>query len=163
MKLLKKLFGWGFGFIALTFVALTFMSGSRYDTDVPPPAQNAKLNEIFLKEFQGIEPKLDKLDLDGTRYLGYKATYGSKATITVIKAKSVEIGNDYFKTELVPVVDSYNNHSRAKVNGRWYGKGSDKSGVQWYGWMNNNWIFVLHTSDEQTLDTVVDLYPYISQ
>jgi hypothetical protein len=122
MWLLKKLFGWGVGIFVLAIVAITWLSGGGYNTDLPPPAQNAKLNEIFLNEFQGTEAKLEKLDLDGSKYIGYKATYGNKATITVIQSKTVEIGNDYFKTKLVPIVDGFKTIAVRKSMGGGLGK-----------------------------------------
>jgi len=161
MKIIKFFFGGFAGLLALIFIFSYWLS-SEYNTEFPPPETKTTLAEIFMPEFQGQQKKIEKLQLDPSKYVGFVTSYGNKAKISLIRSRSFEMSNEYFKSKVVPVIDKFPNHSRAQVNGRWFAKGSDKSGDHWYGWVNKDVVFILQADSKQTLDELVDAFPYIS-
>ncbi len=165
LQALKILLGVFLGLFVLVALAVFWLKSHGYNTYLAPPANNQSVVEqVILAEFQGQTAQLEVLALDETQYRGVKARYGSSATMTVIKAVSMEVGSEYFKTVLVPIVKSYPTHSKGILQARWIAKGSDDaSGARWFGWMNDSWIFVFEANSKQTLDALVDAFPYISR
>jgi len=162
LKLLKIILIWGLGLLTLITVAVFWLMSQGYNIYLPPPAENQKIEHLLLTEFQGHTAHIEKLQLDASKYNGFKAHYGSQASITIIKATSIEMSNDYFKTVLVPIVKTYKKHSRGIFKGRWIAKGTAESGARWFAWTNQHWVFILQADNKQTLDSIVNIFPYIN-
>ena len=58
--------------IAGPIVISIFFGSSTYETDFPPPAQKANLDDIFPKSIDGKQRNIEKLPGDNTVYKGFR-------------------------------------------------------------------------------------------
>ena len=104
--------------IIVPLVALIYSCGSDFNTDYEPPLPNAQLDEVFPNEIDGMNRKIEKLNLTHP-IEGFMAYYGErKITIDAILAPSKSVADDYFKEIFVPRFDAMKNHFRGKINGK---------------------------------------------
>ena len=104
-------------FCVLFFGLLLIISGCGpdYNTDFEPPPQNARVNELFPEEIDGMKVDVKRMTL--TQPLeGFSAEYGrNKISIDTILAPSKNIADDHFKEVIVPRFDEMKNHYREKL------------------------------------------------
>jgi hypothetical protein len=55
------------------------------------------------------------------------------------------------------------NHFSGNVNGQWRANGTDEKGRRWYGWVNNNWVFLLNGSDVKYFKMAIDAFKYVEE
>jgi len=59
--------------------------------------------------------------------------------------------------------DKMKNHFRGNVNGKWTASGTDEKGRKWYGWANNNWVFLLNGTDTKYFKMAIDAFKYVEE
>lgn len=150
--------------ISVFFVVAIFClsaCGGGYNTNFPTPDPKKKIGESFPMTVAGEARELAPLDVQPN--VGYQATYGGgKMSVQMIQAATADAASAYFKDKIVPLFDAMGSHSRGQINGKWYAKGSDAQGEH-YGWVNNNWVMVIHAKDKDHLEKLVEALPYIAK
>lgn len=149
----------------VVFISVIFFSSSQYETDFPPPSPNAGVNEVFPETINGKQRTLKKLPIEDELYKGFQAWYGEtqEIQISVVQSRDPAAADKYFENTIVPQIDTMPNHSRARVNGRWFAKGTDAHGGRWYGWVNRNWVFWVFGVNKKLLNQAIDEFSYISR
>jgi len=71
--------------------------------------------------------------------------------------------DEYFEFAIVPNFDKMKNHFRGNVNGKWRANGTDEKGRKWYGWVNNNWVFLLNGSDTKYFKIAIDAFNFVEE
>jgi len=152
-----------FNSIILFVLLLITACGPDYNTDFEPPPPNARLDDVFPTEIDGMRSNVERMTVSHPLE-GFTAAYGNdKITIDAILAPNKETADNYFKETIVPRFDEMKNHFRGNINGSWSASGTDENGRRWYGWVNNGWIFLLSGSDKDNLGKAIDAFKYISK
>jgi len=152
-----------FSSFILIIILIITACGPDYNTDFDPPPQNARLDDVFPAEIDGMKSKVERMTISHPLE-GFTAAYGNdKITIDAILAPNNETADSYFKETIVPRFDKMKNHSRGNINGKWSASGTDEKGRRWFGWVNNGWIFLLSGTDKEHLSRAVDSFKYISK
>ncbi len=150
-----------FIYILLAVVFIT-ACGPDYNTDFEPPPPDARVNDVFPEEIDGMNADIKRMDIQQPLE-GFTANYGlNKITIDAILAPAKNFADDHFKDVIVPKFDAMKNHFRGKVNGKWSASGTDEDGSKWFAWVNNNWIFVMSGSDKENLMKAIESFKYVS-
>jgi hypothetical protein len=146
-------------------IILIMLSGCSpdFNTDFDPPRPEAKITDVFpskIGEMQGvITRKSLKLPM-----VGFSSTYGEgRIVVSAIRAPSNAAADEYFEFAIVPNFDKMKNNFRGNVNGKWRANGTDEKGRKWYGWVNNNWVFLLSGSDKKYFKMAIDAFAYIKE
>jgi hypothetical protein len=63
----------------------------------------------------------------------------------------------------VPNFDKMKNHFRGNVNSKWSAIGTDEKGRKWYGWVNNNWVFLLNGIDNKYFKMAIDAFNFVEE
>ena len=152
-------------FNSIILFALLFITacGPDYNTDFDPPPPNARLDDVFPNEIDGLKSNVKRMTLSHPLE-GFTASYGNdKITIDAILAQDNETADDYFKEKIVPRFDKMKNHFRGNINGRWRASGTDENGRRWFGWVNSRWIFALSGTSKDNLAKAINAFKYISK
>ena len=149
-------------FALLSLIAIVTACGPDYNTNFDPPPPNARVNEVFPQEIDGMKVDIKRVTL--TKPLeGFSAKYGGdKISIDAILAPAKSVADEHFKEAIVPKFDEMKNHWRGKVNGKWSASGTDADGRKWFAWVNNSWIFVMSGSDKGNLMKAIDAFNYVA-
>ena len=95
---------------------------------------------------------------------GYSAYYGdNEIVISIIKAPTNASADEYFEFAIVPNFDKMKNHFKGIFNGKWRANGTDEKGRKWYGWVNNNWVFLLNGSDNKYFKMAIDAFNFVEE
>ncbi|MEM7184352.1 MAG: hypothetical protein AAF518_25865 [Spirochaetota bacterium] len=150
--------------IFLFFISLfVFLACDGYNTNFPPPTAEMKLQQVF-PESLGKYPRKGIKAMNPNKQKAFLAVYGeSDASIQLIVLASHNDANLYFKKFIVPEIDNLKNHSRGKVNGKWFGKGKGPNKELHYRWVNDKYIFAIQAKDKETFAVVVDGFSYIAK
>lgn len=152
-----------FNMLILFTILLITACGPDYNTDFDPPPPDAKLDEVFPNEIDGMKSKVERLNLNHPLE-GFTAFYGDgKITIDAILAQTKTNADAHFKEVIAPRFDKMKNHFRGNINGRWSASGTDENGRKWFAWANNSWIFLLSGSDKENLSKAIDAFKYVSK
>lgn len=152
---------WGFSLLACLF--LLSSCSATYSTDFPPPDASQGVEVVFPEKLGDFSRQLQPMKVPNP-LAGFEARYGDgKIVIDVIQVPTNAQADDYFKQTIVPNFDAMKNHSRAQVNGRWFASGTDSAGRIWYGWVNQNWVFVVNAVDQATFDLVPGNFKYLGK
>jgi len=150
---------------AVSLIILVILSGCSpdFNTDFDPPRPEAKITDVFpnkIGEMQGvITRKSLKLPM-----VGFSSTYGEgRIVLSVIRTPSNAAADEYFEFAIVPNFDKMKNHFRGNVNGKWSANGTDEKGRKWYGWVNNNWVFLLSGSDTKYFKMAINAFAYVEE
>lgn len=149
----------------LALFVLLFITGCGpdYNTDFDPPPSDAKLNDVFPSEIDGMKSKIDRLNLNHPLE-GFTAFYGDgKITIDAILAQTKANADAHFKEVIAPRFDKMKNHFRGNINGKWSASGTDENGRRWFAWANHSWIFLISGSDKDHLSKAIDAFKYVSK
>ena len=149
----------------LTLIVLLFITGCGpdYNTDFEPPPPDAKLDDVFPAEIDGLKSKIERLTLIHPLE-GFTAFYGDgKITIDAILAHTKDNADSHFKEVIAPRFDKMKNHFRGKINGQWSASGTDEKERRWFAWVNDGWIFLLSGTDKEHLSKAVDAFKYVSK
>jgi hypothetical protein len=138
--------------------------GGSYNTDFPVPnPKGANDFSMFPKEIKALKGALTQMSVQPPLF-GFQTSYDNgKMNIQIVKAPNAAAADAFFKSTVVPKIDTMPSHSRAQVNGKWYAKGKEKAGRVWYGWVNQNWAFVINAADQDHFDAVVEAFGYIAK
>ena len=147
----------------LSLLILVTACGPDYNTDFDPPPPNAKLDDVFPNEINGMKSTIERLTLNHPLE-GFTAFYGDgKITIDAIFAQTKADADAHFKEVIAPRFDKMKNHFRGNINGKWSASGTDEKGRRWFAWANNSWIFLLSGSDKEHLSKAIDAFKYVSK
>jgi hypothetical protein len=153
-------------FLSLFVIACGFSlwaCSATYNTNFPPPSQEAKPEDSFPEKLGEYPRQMTQLKIAEPN-VGFESSYGNgKIIIDIIHTDSNSVADDYFKNSVVPNFDAMSSHSRAQVNGQWYASGKDGNGRVWYGWVNQNWVFVVNAADQDSFDLFLKNFKYISK
>ena len=151
-----------FYFLVFGLLLISYGCGPDYNTDFEPPPPNARVEEVFPGEIDGMKANIKRMNLSQPLE-GFSANYGGdKISIDVILAPAKNIADDHFKNVIVPRFDEMKNHYRGKVNGKWSASGTDDHGRKWFAWVNNSWVFVISGSNKGNLMKAIDAFKYVA-
>ena len=149
--------------LSIIFLLILQSCGPDYNTDFEPPPPNAKLDDVFPSEISGMNRKIERLNLNHPLE-GFTASYGDgDITIDAILAPSKPTADDHFKEVIVPRFDKMKNHFRGNINGKWRASGTDEKGRRWFGWVNQNWVFVLNGSTKENFKMAIDAFGFVEE
>ncbi len=154
-----------FMLVKVSLIILIIFSGCGLDfnTDFEPPKPDASLTDVFPDEIGGMKGVITRKNLKSPR-IGFSSTYGEgKIVISTIQTPNKAAADEYFKSAIVPNFDIMKNHFRGNVNGKWTASGTDEKGRKWYGWVNNNWVFLLNGSDNKYLKIAIDAFKFVEE
>jgi len=143
-------------------LALSACGGGGYDTAIAPPTGEETYAATFPTEIGGTAAEISRLELDPALYGGATATYGSGASLTILRVQTEEAMDAYVNDRLLPRLESYSTRSSGKFNGAWSLRGKGKNG-RLYGWQNRAWLFVIEAANDAIFDEAVEKHPYISK
>jgi hypothetical protein len=149
--------------ISLIALIILWGCGPDFNTDFDPPKPDAKLTDVFPEEIGGMKGDISRKNLKSP-LVGFSSSYGNgRIVISTIQTPSKAAADEYFEFAIVPNFDKMKNHFRGNVNGRWSASGTDDKGRKWYGWVNNNWVFLLNGSDKQYFKMAIDAFKYVEE
>jgi hypothetical protein len=154
-----------FLFATVSLINLIILSGCSpdFNTDFEPPKPDAKLTDIFPDEIGGMKRVIARANLKSPM-AGFSSTYGEgRIVISTIQTPSNAAADEYFEFAIVPNFDKMKNHFRGNVNGKWSANGTDEKGRKWYGWVNNNWVFLLNGSDTKYFKMAIDAFNFVEE
>ena len=149
----------------LSLIMLVILSGCGpdFNTDFDPPKPDAELTDVFPDEIGGMIGVITRKNVKSPM-VGFSSTYGEgNIVISTIQTPNKAAADDYFKSAIVPNFDKMKNHFRGNVNGKWSANGTDEKGRKWYGWVNNNWVFLLNGSDIKYFKMAIDAFNFIEE
>lgn len=151
--------------IAIGIFAILYLSGCGpdFNTDFDPPPVDGTLEDIFPAEIGEMEVVLKRAKLNPPM-VGFTGTYGDKRiVINSIKLPDKNAADEYFELAIVPNFDKMKNHFRGKINGKWSASGTDETKRKWFGWVNNNWVFLINASDSKFFKMAIDAFKYVEE
>ena len=149
----------------VSFIILTILSGCSpdFNTDFDPPKPEVKLTDVFPDEIGGMIRVITRSNIK-LPMVGFSSTYGEgRIVISTIRTPSKAAADEYFEFAIVPNFDKMKNHSRGNIKGKWRANGTDEKGRKWYGWVNNNWVFLLNGSDNKYFKMAIDAFNFIEE
>jgi len=149
----------------VSYIILIILSGcgADFNTDFDPPPPDAKLTDIFPYEINGMKGVIARANLK-SHIAGFSSTYGEgRIVISTIQTPSKAAADEYFEFAIVPNFDKMKNHFRGIVNGKWNANGTDEKGRKWYGWVNNNWVFLLNGSNNKYFKMAIDAFSFVEE
>jgi hypothetical protein len=155
----------GFLLILISLIAFIVLSGCGpdFNTNFEPPKPDAKLTDVFPEEIGGMKADISRKNLKAP-LVGFSSSYGDgRIVISTIQTPSKAAADEYFEFAIVPNFDKMKNHFRGNINGRWSASGTDENGRKWYGWVNNNWVFLLNGSDKQYFKMAIDAFKFVEE
>lgn len=151
---------------SLVFVAVLLFAvgcGGGYNTNFPPPDPNQSVEQTFPEKIGELPRTITRMNLP-PQVIGFEARYGNgDIVIQLMQAKDNEEADQFFKQTIVPTFDALPTHSRGQVNGKWTASGKDKDGRIWYGWVNQNWSFVLNASNKDNFEKILGNFKFIAK
>jgi len=154
-----------FMLVKVCLITLIILSGCSpdFNTDFDPPKPEAKFTDIFPDEIGGMEGVITRKNLK-LPMVGFSSTYGEgRIVISAIRTPSNAAADEYFEFAIVPNFDKMKNHSIGNVNGKWRANGTDGKGRKWYGWVNNNWVFLLNGTDAKFFKMAIDAFKFVEE
>ncbi|MBN2079776.1 MAG: hypothetical protein JW838_12470 [Spirochaetes bacterium] len=141
-------------------VVILFVACGGYNLNFLPPADNAKPQDIFPADIDGLKPALRKAGDIG----GITAVYGNgDISIRVTRMKDREQADMGFKQAIVPQFKDFPTRSSGKINGVWKASGTDGTGRSYFAWVNTNYIFMITGKDKAHMLKGIDAFQYISR
>jgi len=137
-----------FMLVKASLIILIILSGCSpdFNTDFDPPKPEAKFTDIFPDEIGGMEGVITRKNLK-LPMVGFSSTYGEgRIVISAIRTPSNAAADEYFEFAIVPNFDKMKNHFR-----------------KWYGWVNNNWVFLLNGSDTKYFKIAIDAFNFVEE
>ncbi|MGB5893057.1 MAG: hypothetical protein WBG58_02695 [Ignavibacteriaceae bacterium] len=150
---------------AVSLIILIILSGCSpdFNTDFDPPRPEAKITDVFPDEIGEMQGVITRKNLK-LPMVGFSSTYGEgRIVVSVIRTPSNTAAAEYFEFAIVPNFDKMKNHFRGNVNGKWSANGTDEKGRKWYGWVNDNWVFLLNGSDTKYFKMAIDAFEYVEE
>ncbi|MCF6240737.1 MAG: hypothetical protein L3J74_05260, partial [Bacteroidales bacterium] len=116
----------------LFFVSCALIAcGTSYNTDFQPPEAGANPADVFPEKIAGLDRMISMMTIDDKSFIGVQSVYGNNdILIEVIKSPSVQEANRCVDEFVVPRIDAYSSHGRARVNGVWSGRGRNSAGAK---------------------------------
>lgn len=150
---------------AVSLIILIILSGCSpdFNTDFDSPRPEAKITDVFPDEIGEMQGVITRKNLK-LPMVGFSSTYGEgRIVVSVIRTPSNAAAAEYFEFAIVPNFDKMKNHFRGNVNGKWSANGTDEKGRKWYGWVNDNWVFLLNGSDTKYFKMAIDAFEYVEE
>ena len=154
-----------FMLVKVSLIILIILSGCSpdFNTDFDPPKPDAGLTDVFPDEIGGMKGVIEKKTLNSSM-VGFSSSYGEgRIVISAIQTPNKAVADEYFEFAIVPNFDIMKNHFRGNVNGKWTASGTDEKGRKWYGWVNNNWVFLLNGTDTKYFKMAIDAFKYVEE
>lgn len=137
--------------------------GPDFNTDFDPPPAEGSIGDIFPAKIGTMPAKITRAKLK-TPLEGFSAVYGdNKIVISSIRLPDKSAADEYFKIAIAPNFDKMKNHFRGKINGRWRASGTEESGRKWFGWVNDNWVFLINGLDKEYFKMAIDAFKFIEE
>ena len=134
-----------------------------FNTDFDPPLPNADITDVFPDEIGGMKGIIERAKLISA-VVGFSSNYGEgRIVISAIHTPGKTAADEYFEFAVVPNFDKMKNHFSGNVNGKWRASGTDEKGRKWYGWVNNNWVFLLNGIDTKYFKMAIDAFNFIEE
>lgn len=130
--------------------------GHDYNLTMNPPANDASPAQIFPEEIAG-----DVVVVNNLEYGGLQCMYGKDKSIIGARLSSTEEAEAYFKNNLLPDFQAQSNNFSGNINGQYYAKASGDWHL--FGWVNQNFAFVIKATSQEGLDQIVDAFQYIEK
>ena len=149
----------------VSLIILITLSGCSpdFNTDFDPPKPEAKITDVFPDEIGGMKGVIARKNLKSS-LVGFSSTYGEgRIVISTVQTPNKTAADEYFEFAIVPNFDKMKNHFRGNVNGKWRASGTDEKGRKWYGWVNNNWVFLLNGSDIKYFKMAIDAFNFVEE
>ena len=149
--------------IGLTILIILSGCSPYFNTDFDPPPPDAEITDVFPDEIGGMKRVIEMANLIST-VVGFSSTYGEgRIVISAIHIPTKDAADEYFEHAIVPNFDKMKNHFRGSVSGRCSASGTDEKGRKWYGWVNNNWVFLLNGSDTKYFKMAIDAFKFVEE
>jgi hypothetical protein len=149
--------------VSLITLIIVSSCSPDFNTDFEPPKSDADITDVFPDEIGGMKGVIERAKLISA-VVGFSSTYGEgRIVISAIQTPSKAAADEYFEFAVVPNFDKMKNHFRGSVNGKWRASGTDEKGRKWYGWANNNWVFLLNGSDTKYFKMAIDAFNFIEE
>jgi len=149
--------------VSLIILLILSGCGPDFNTDFDPPKPDAKLTDVFPDEIGGMKGNISRAKLQEP-IVGFSSSYGEdRIVISAIQTPNKAAADEYFKIAIVPNIDKMKNSFRGNINGKWRASGTDDKGHKWYGWVNNNWVFLLNGSDKKYFKMAIDAFKYVEE
>ncbi len=149
--------------VSLSILLILSGCGPDFNTDFDPPKPDAKLTDVFPEEIGGMEGNISRANLQEP-LVGFSSSYDDgKIVISAIQTPNKAAADEYFKSTIVPDIDKMKNNFRGNINGKWRASGTDDTGRKWYGWVNNNWVFLLNGSDKKYFKMAIDAFKFVEE
>jgi hypothetical protein len=149
--------------IGLVLLLILSACGPDFNTDFDPPPPDANYSDILPDEINGMKGEISRAKLKPPLE-GFSSKYGNgRIVISIIRTPRKTVADEYFEFAIVPNFDKMKNHFRGNVNGNWRASGTDDKGRKWYGWVNNNWVFLLNGSDDYHFKMAIDAFKYVEE
>jgi hypothetical protein len=151
--------------VKVSLIILIILSGCSpdFNTDFDPPKPDASLTDVFPDEIGGMKGVITRKNLKSS-IVGFSSIYDEgRIVISSIQTPSKAVADEYFEFAIVPNFDKMKNHFRGNDNGKWRASGTDEEGRRWYGWVNNNWVFLLNGIDNEYFKMAIDAFKFVEE
>ena len=151
--------------VKVSLIILIILSGCSpdFNTDFDPPKPDASLTNVFPDEIGGMKGVITRKNLKSSM-VGFSSTYGEgRIVISTVQTPSKAVADEYFEFAIVPNFDKMKNQFRGNVNDKWRANGTDEEGRRWYGWVNNNWVFLLNGIDNEYFKMAIDAFKFVEE
>lgn len=147
--------------LSLLLVSLVFISACsmspKYNLDFPAPALDAEISDVFPVDIEEVEGEVHQVSFGGIL-----VQYGEIGSIYSSRSESTEEAISFFQNHLLKDFKDLPNNFSGNINGQYYATAhSDHECL--FGWVNENYCFVLKASSEKNLEQLIDAFNYISQ
>lgn len=150
-------------FIGVILLFLTCKGDFNTNHPVPPP--KTRIAKVFPKRISGLKRKFIKMSLP-PGYLGFKAIYGNDIfEIRIIQSVNPDPSNIklFFKQYIAKEFSIQDQDFIYEKQQNLAISLSSRKKKQWYGWTNQNWIFLIGGEESYGLEPIISSFPYISR
>ena len=141
----------------LSFIVFSCSMSPEYNLNFNPPANDAKPIDIFPESIGSFTAKVEN-----PAYGGTKVFYGYNMSIYVGRLSNNAEAIAFFKKHLLNDFKSCNNNFSGNVNGQYFARGKSER-KKLFGWVNQNYVFVIAGANEAELNQIVTNFKYISK
>lgn len=141
----------------LSFLVYSCSISPEYNLNFNPPANDAKPIDIFPESIGLYNAKVEN-----PAYGGTKVFYGKNMSIYVGRLSNKAEAIAFFKKYLLIDFKSCPNNFSGNVNGQYFARGKSEN-TKLFGWVNQNYVFVIGAANEAEFNQIVINFKYISK
>jgi len=126
-----------------------------YNLSLNPPPDNVTPEALFPGIVSG-----DSVSVFPLNKGGLEARYGNEKSISAARLSSTKEAKAFFEQNFLPAFNEQPSHFSGNINRQFYAKAK---GGSWhrFGWVNENYAFVLKAADADGLQELVNSFAYI--